>query len=106
MRNTSTGEQAWVDKLDSGKIYFHQNSSTGRTGGNITGSTRNPINTANSQSYQLYNDQHVSQGTFTVSGTTAAEHDENTGELIFLENRSPITRTSTQTEKARIILQF
>jgi len=43
--------------------------------------------------------------TFT-SGYAGAEIDSNTGDVIYVENRSPITRASDQTENVKLIIEF
>jgi predicted enzyme related to lactoylglutathione lyase len=104
--NASPGQQAWIDKIVGNNIYYHQNNVHSRTSSGTTkGSTQNVL--PSSGTISIYNSSDVLQSSaITVNGTVAAEHNENTGEVIFLENRTGITRTGSQTEKARIILQF
>ena len=107
-----TGEQAWIDKIDltNNLIYFHQNSASrkvGLTAPEINGSTLDKWSDT-AGAFAIYNANNVLQGggNSQVGAVKAAEHNENTGTVIFLENRSGIKRTSAQTEKVRIILQF
>ena len=41
-----------------------------------------------------------------TSGYAGAEIDSNTGDVIYVENRSPITRASDQTENVKLIIEF
>jgi hypothetical protein len=41
-----------------------------------------------------------------TSGYAASEIDSNTGDVIYVENRSPITRASDQTENVKLIIEF
>ena len=41
-----------------------------------------------------------------TSGYATAEIDEDTGDVIYVENRAPITRASDQTENVKLIIEF
>ena len=41
-----------------------------------------------------------------TSGYNSGEIDEDTGDVIYIENRSPITRASDQTENVKLIIEF
>jgi hypothetical protein len=41
-----------------------------------------------------------------TSGYAGAEIDSNTGDVVYVENRSPITRASDQTENVKLIIEF
>ena len=41
-----------------------------------------------------------------TSGYAGAEVDADTGDVIYVENRSPITRASDQTENVKLIIEF
>ena len=41
-----------------------------------------------------------------TSGYAGAEIDSNTGDIVYVENRSPITRASDQTENVKLIIEF
>jgi len=95
----SNDNKAWIDQIDGTKIYYHQNSELGSTRGVI----------ASNGDIEIYDESDQSQGTYTISAKNSPfgpEHLNDKGEVIFLENRIPITRNSAQTEKVRIILQF
>lgn len=94
-----SGEKAWIDYIDKepkNYIYFHQNSSADVTQDAIP----------SSGTVTVYNSADVSQGSFTYDSITAPEHDAYSGDVIMVDNRVPILRSSVQTEKVRIILQF
>jgi hypothetical protein len=92
----TTGAQAYVVEIDAstGYIYYHQNSKTGYTPFNnsetITGQTSNTAGA--------------------LEGTSAALRDPEvhpgTGDIMFLENRNPINRTTTQIEDIKVIIEF
>lgn len=95
---SSSTEKAWIDYIDTTNnyIYFHQNSSAGVTQDAIP----------SSGTVTVYNASDVSQGSFAYGSITAPEHDAFSGDVIMVDNRVPILRSSVQTEKVRIILQF
>lgn len=91
----TSGAQAYVVEIDSanGYVYYHQNDKTGYTAF-TTGET-------------------VTGQTSTTSGALEAsnfvrppEVDRASGEILFLENRDPINRTTTQIEDIKVILEF
>ena len=90
----ANGAKAWVDYYstafdDENRIYFHQNSSSSvnrLTPG--TGEATTPT------------------GTYTVTDIKNPEYTPKTGEVIFIENRKPITRTENQLDIVRIIIQL
>lgn len=71
------------------RIYFHQNSTTGY--GKIS----------NSGSFKTEN-----SSTINYSSVNNGEYIPRSGEVIFAENRRPISRQSGQTEEIKIIIQF
>lgn len=71
------------------RVYFHQNSITGT--GIVPAGTSTYTTGANSVSYTAVNDN---------------EYISNSGDVVFTENRLPITRQSGQTEEIKIIIQF
>jgi len=94
VQNT-TGAQAYVVEIDSanGYIHYHQNDKTGYT--------------------QFQNTLDVVGQTSTTTGALESsnavgnpEVDRQSGEILFLENRDPINRTTTQIEDIKVILEF
>ena len=76
-----------------GKLYYHQNDSS-------------QVNYAAFPSTgQIYiNDIIATQ--FTYSSVTESEYIHNTGEVLFLENRRPISRNENQKEEIKLVIQF
>jgi hypothetical protein len=118
-----SGIRAWVDKIIIDQpvsgggteqvLYFHQNSASRQINAYNGGSTTNYAGstldewTDASATFNLYDVNNTLKGTLTQDGAVRnAEHNEKTGTVLFLENRSGIKRTTAQTEKVRIILQF
>lgn len=91
----TSGAQAYVVSIDSdnGYIYYHQNDKTGYTdfvnAENVKGQVSNTV------------------GAVESSGAVGnPEVDRASGEILFLENRAPINRTTTQIEDIKVILEF
>ena len=91
----TSGAQAYVVEIDSanGYIYYHQNDKTG---------------------YASFTDGEDVQGqSSTTTGALESasavgnpEVDRSSGDILFLENRDPINRTTTQIEDIKVILEF
>jgi uncharacterized protein YraI len=80
-------------------IYVHQNYSTDVDLGTITtvGNT-----------FQIYDPVARTLGAtvYTTTAVTQPEYLKGSGEVVFLENRGPIKRSSLQVESIKVILQF
>jgi hypothetical protein len=91
----TSGAQAYVVQIDSsnGYIYYTQNSKTGYTdfsnGETVTGQTSTTAGVLESSS--AVGDPEVNRGS---------------GEILFLENRNPINRSTTQIEDIKVIIEF
>ena len=91
----TSGAQAYVVEIDSsnGYLRYHQNSKTGYTafanGEVITGQTSSTTGTLE-----------------TSAAVGAPEVDRASGEILFLENRNPINRTTSQIEDIKVIIEF
>ena len=74
------------------RVYFHQNKEVTVNGGALpaTGSVLDENESA----------------VFSYTGISEPEYMRRTGEVLFIENRRPITRSASQNEKIKIILQF
>ena len=87
---SSTGASAIVDSVDTGSatIRFHQNESTGyksfSVGGTIT----------------------IGAVTATISAIGTPEVQPFTGKILYLENRSPVSRAADQTEDIKLVVEF
>jgi len=90
---TTSAAKAFITEIDAtnDRIYFHQNSKTGyipfTNGETVTGAGGGSAVTAS-------------------TAVVAGEVKSNTGAMIFLENRSPINRSSNQTEDIKVIIEF
>ena len=94
----ATLAQAFIVEIDAstGYVYYNQNSKTGygnflHTGGNVAGATSGATGTPKSAANTFHIDPEV---------------DIHSGDIIFLENRNPIDRTSSQIEDIKIIIEF
>ena len=91
----TSGAQAYVVEIDTsnGYIRYHQNDKTGygtfTDGEVVTGQTSNQADTLESS-----------------NAVGAPEVDRASGDILFLENRDPISRTTTQIEDIKVILEF
>ena len=89
------GAKAYVVEIDSsnGYLRYHQNSKTGykdfSNGEVVTGQTSSQADSLESS-----------------NATLAPEVDKSSGEILFLENREPISRTTTQIEDIKVIIEF
>lgn len=90
-----SGAQAYVVSIDedNGYIYYHQNDKTGYTDfvntENVTGQLSGTVGAVESS-----------------NAVGNPEVDRASGEILFLENRDPINRTTTQIEDIKVILEF
>ena len=91
----TSGTKAYVVSIDSGNgyIYYTQNSKTGygafTDGETITGGSSSTSGALESS-----------------SATKNPEVNRGSGEMLFLENRNPINRTTTQIEDIKVIIEF
>lgn len=88
----SNKAKAFIDQFDTGtpnKIYFHQNEKTGwdpfTVGVSISSTESNSA---------------------TITAINDSDYEPFTGEILFMENRSPIQRTQSTREEIRLIVQF
>ena len=89
---TSTAK-AFIDEIDSDKIFFHQNASTGFRSF-VDGETIEEVDGAG-------------EGVIATGGSSvAAEVDTLSGEVLFIDNRTPVSRAAAQNEDVKIIIQF
>lgn len=91
----TSGAQAYIVEIDasSGYVYYHQNDKTGYTsfigGENIVGQTSS-----------------VNGSLEAANSLGTPEVHPGTGDIMFLENRNPINRTTTQIEDIKVIIEF
>ena len=91
----TSGAQAYIVEIDTsnGYIRYHQNDKTGyesfSNGEVVTGQTSAQADTLESS-----------------NAVGNPEVDRQSGEILFLENREPISRTATQIEDIKVIIEF
>ena len=91
----TSGAQAYIVEIDTsnGYIRYHQNDKTGykafQNGEVVTGQTSSQADTLESSA---------------ANGNP--EVDRQSGDILFLENRAPISRTATQIEDIKVIIEF
>ena len=90
----TSGAKAFITEIDStnNRLYYHRNSKTGY------------IDFANNETVTG-----VGGGSASLHASTAvnaAEVARNSGQVLFLENRDPINRSSSQIEDIKIIIEF
>jgi len=79
-----------VDSVTEHRVYFHQNNATGYGAIPASGTFTNS----------------ASATTIAYTSVEEGEYVQHTGDIVFTENRKPITRQSGQTEEIKIIIQF
>ena len=87
----TTLAKAYVDYVDSNEIYYHQTDATGFTAfqdGEILEETNG-----------------TGQGVID-SALIPAVVDNQSGDLLYIDNRAPVSRTTSQAEDVKIIIQF
>lgn len=86
----TSNAMGWVDSVNTGNntIRFHQNSTTGfkffQTGEQVT----------------------IGAASFTVVSVKSAEYDTLTGDVVYIENLTPVTRNLSQTEDIKLVLEL
>ena len=95
---SASGAKAFIAYVDgsgsNNKIYYYQNSKTGFK--NFTAGNSETITAQDS----------AGGSTFKATSISNEEVDRGSGEFLFLENRLPINRTTTQIEDIKLILEF
>ena len=87
----TSNAQAYVDHIDSNKLFYHQTDVTGFaafTDGEVIDETNG-------------NGQGIID-----SALIEPEVDPKTGKILYIDNRSPVTRSASQAEDIKIIIQF
>jgi hypothetical protein len=92
---TDTGAIALIDYYDAEtrRVYYHQNFETGFR----------PFVLALAPAESIVN---VNSTPYTLEALVPSEYVQGTGDVIFTENRTKITRASGQTEELVIVIQF
>ena len=76
-----------------GKLYYHQNDSSEVNYAGFTSTGQIYINNVTATQYSY-------------SSVIESEYIHNTGEVLFLENRRPISRNENQKEEIKLVIQF
>lgn len=84
------GGKAFVDKFESNKAYYHQNENTGFT----------------AFSLEVIQDSANAANTGTITADSDGEIDPFSGSILYIENRTAVTRDAAQTEDVKIIIQL
>jgi hypothetical protein len=110
--NTGIGARGYVDFINvntpvgSSTVYYHQNSSTFGTAGLFL----TPIPFTTGGAYKIYRKPDygttVSPAALTITTASSEEYVSGTGEVLFVQNRVPITQAVGQTEAITIVTQF
>lgn len=87
----TSGAKAYVDQTNGNTILFHQNDSTGYVGF-----------VANETLTEMSGPGQGTVGTPLI----ASEVDPFTGEILYIDNRSAVTRVANQTEDIKIVIQL
>lgn len=94
IEGSTSGIQAYIDKVDSSNIWYHQTEVTGfgnfDSGENITETNGNGAGVLNA----------------TYAPYIKPEIDMFSGDLLYIDNRAAITRASDQTEDIKIVIQI
>lgn len=98
----TTGERAWIDSIvqegNDTRIFFHQNSEE----------KINLKQLPTSGTIDIYDpDGNEASSNILISALDETpEHTDDTGTVLFVENRSPIKRSQAQKEEVRLVLQL
>lgn len=99
----TTGERAWIDSVipsggSASKVFFHQNSEE----------KINLKQLPSTGTFDIFDpDGNVASPDITISALDETpEHTDDTGTVLFVENRSPIKRSQAQKEEVRLVLQL
>lgn len=84
----TTAANAKIDAIDGATLYVHQNIGTGFT------------------AFQVGETVHVGSVTATIDSIINPEIDLRSGQLLYIENISPVTRNQNQTEDIRLVLEL
>jgi hypothetical protein len=90
----TTGVEAFIDKVDSDDIWYHQTTETGfgnfQAGESISETNGNGVGVLNPS----------------ISPYVNPEIDTSTGEVLYIDNRASVTRSSGQTEDIKLVIQI
>lgn len=109
LEQAGSGAKFYFDYIDGTNLFYHQNS-------NAEVNSIDPIAGANIITVSVSQSGNVSPGTTVVSSVNGISdgefphrdsvNGEFNGEVVFLENRVPFSRSATQTEEVKLIVQL
>ena len=107
--NLGRGFVDYVDSTGSNStVYYHQNSSTFNS--DVLGSlniTPIPLSTGSFAVYRRVNGYAKVTSSYAItSASRSEEYEPNTGEVIFIQNRTPITQVAGQNVNVTVVTQF
>lgn len=89
----TSGAQAFIDRVGTNVLFIHQNDSTGFeafTAGEVIEEVNGPgVGTLDSSDFEV-----------------AAEVDPASGDILYIDNRTAVSRTATQSEDVKIVIQI
>ena len=91
IEGATSGAQAYIDEVDSDRIYYHQTVTTG-FGTFVSGELLEEANGAG-------------EGVID-SAAILPEVDPESGAILFIDNRAPVIRATAQNEDVKVIIQF
>lgn len=91
IQGQTTNAIAFVDAVDSNQIFYHQTDATGF----VAFQDNETIDEINGAGQGIID-----------SAVVLATVDNQSGDLLYIDNRSPVARTTTQAEDIKIIIQF
>lgn len=83
--------QAYIDHIDSNEIYYHQTDATGFVA---------------FQDGEVIDETNGAGQGIIDSSLIKGEVDRDTGDLLYIDNRAPVSRSTSQAEDIKIIIQF
>jgi hypothetical protein len=86
----ASGSQAYIDKIDSDNLYYHQNEATG-FGSFSAGESISETD---------------GSGTGVIATDSSGEFNSLTGDILYIDNRAAVTRVAEQTEDIKIVIQL
>jgi len=106
LNQTTRDETDYAGISTSGRIYQFE---SGATANNVKGDSSNfaaSIDTSFSQSTVTLSNKLINLGVNFTAGLSESEINKGSGEIIYLDNRPEIVRSSRQKEDIKIILEF
>tara|TARA_B100001287_G_scaffold70966_1_gene58593 strand:+ start:9822 stop:11168 length:1347 start_codon:yes stop_codon:yes gene_type:complete len=91
LEGQTSNAQAYVDFIDSNEIYYHQTDETGFT----------PF-----QDGEVIEELNGAGQGIIDSSLIQSQVDKQSGDLLYIDNRAPVSRTTSQAEDIKVIIQF